>query len=65
MVLGTALILWPAWLATGHVTFVAGLLAALVVVSDLFVRVTTRFTTPRVPVAAAAGVGSAFLDQHH
>jgi len=65
MVLGTALILWPAWLATGHVAFVAGLLAALVVVSDLFVRVHDAIHYPReFPWLQRQG-WFRFLDQHH
>ena len=65
MVLGTALILWPAWLATGHVAFVAGLLAALVVVSDLFVRVHDAIHYPReFPWLQRQGWFH-FLDQHH
>jgi multisubunit Na+/H+ antiporter MnhB subunit len=65
MVLGTALILWPAWLATGHVAFVAGLATALVVVSDLFVRVHDAIHYPReFPWLQRQG-WFRFLDQHH
>jgi len=65
MVLGTALILWPAWLATGRVAFVAGLLASLVVVSDPFVRVHDAIHYPReFPWLQRQG-WFRFLDQHH
>jgi len=59
MVLGTALILWPAWLATGHVAFVAGLAAALVVVSDLFVRVHDAIHYPASSRGCSGRAGSA------
>lgn len=65
MVLGTALILGPAWLATGHVAFVAGLLTSLVVVSDLFVRVHDAIHYPReFPWLQRQG-WFRFLDRHH
>jgi len=65
MALGTALILWPAWAATGRTAFVAGLLAALVVVSDLFVRVHDAIHYPHeFPWLQRQG-WFRFLDQHH
>lgn len=65
MVLGTALILTPAWLATGSVAFLSGLLAALVVVSDLFVRVHDAIHYPKdFPWLQRQG-WFRFLDEHH
>jgi hypothetical protein len=65
MVLGTALILAPAWLATGHVAFVAGLLTSLVVVSDLFVRVHDAIHYPREFPWLQRQRWFRFLDEHH
>ena len=65
MVLGTALILTPAWVATGSVVFLAGLLASLLVVSDLFVRVHDAIHYPRdFPWLQRQG-WFRFLDEHH
>lgn len=65
MVLGTTLILAPAWLATGSPAFLAGLFAALVVVSDLFVRVHDAIHYPReFPWLQRQG-WFRFLDEHH
>jgi multisubunit Na+/H+ antiporter MnhB subunit len=65
MVLGSALILWPAWLATGEAAFVGGLATSLVVVSDLFVRVHDAIHYPReFPWLQRQG-WFRFLDQHH
>jgi len=65
LVLGTALILTPAWLATGSVAFVAGLLAALLVVSDLFVRVHDAIHYPREFPWLQRQRWFRFLDEHH
>jgi len=65
MVLGTALILTPAWLATGSVAFVAGLLASLLVVSDLFVRVHDAIHYPREFPWLQRQAWFRFLDGHH
>lgn len=65
MVLGTLLILWPAWRATGSVAFLGGLLAALVVVSDLFVRVHDAIHYPREFPFIQRQRWFRFLDQHH
>lgn len=65
MVLGTALILTPAWLMTRSVAFVAGLLASLLVVSDLFVRVHDAIHYPKdFPWLQRQG-WLRFLDEHH
>lgn len=65
MALGSALILWPAWLATGSVAFLAGLLASLVVVSDLFVRVHDAIHYPREFPVIQRQRWFRFLDEHH
>lgn len=65
MVLGTVLILWPAWHATGNVAFLSGLLAALVVVSDLFVRVHDAIHYPREFPFIQRQRWFRFLDEHH
>jgi len=65
MVLGTVLILWPAWHATGSVAFLSGLLAALVVVSDLFVRVHDAIHYPREFPFIQRQLWFRFLDEHH
>jgi hypothetical protein len=65
MALGTALILTPAWFATGSVAFLAGMLASLLVVSDLFVRVHDAIHYPReFPWLQRQG-WFRFLDEHH
>jgi len=65
MVLGTALILWPAWLATSSLAFLAGLLVSLVVVSDLFVRVHDAIHYPADFPWLQRQRWFRFLDQHH
>jgi len=65
MVLGTVLILAPAWLATRSVAFVAGLLAALLVVSDLFVRVHDAIHYPKDFPWLQRQRWFRFLDEHH
>jgi hypothetical protein len=65
MALGTVCILLPAWLLTGNRAFLAGLLGALVVVSDLFVRVHDAIHYPGRHRLIEAQPWFRFLDEHH
>lgn len=63
--LGGVCILLPAWLLTGSVAFLAGLTVALVVVSDLFVRVHDAIHYPGQHRFIEAQPWFPFLEQHH
>ena len=65
MLLGTLLILAPAWFASRNVAFVAGLFAALLVVSDLFVRVHDAIHYPKDFPWLQRQRWFRFLDEHH
>ncbi|HEY7409961.1 MAG TPA: hypothetical protein VII13_04415 [Vicinamibacteria bacterium] len=65
MLLGLVLIVTPAWLATGHRVFLAGVLAALVVVSNLFITVHDTIHRPGSHKLLEAQPWFRFLDNHH
>jgi hypothetical protein len=65
MVLGLLLIVWPAWLATRHGVFLAGVLVALVVVSNLFITVHDTIHRPGSHPLLEAQPWFRFLDDHH
>lgn len=64
-VLGLALIILPAWLATHHVAFVLGAVAALAVISNLFVTVHDTIHRPGSHRFIEAQPWFPFLDNHH
>jgi hypothetical protein len=64
-VLGLVLIVAPAWLATRHPAFLAGVLFALVVVSNLFITVHDTIHRPGSHRLLEAQPWFSFLDEHH
>lgn len=65
MLLGLFLIVAPAWLATGHRFFLAGVLVALAVVSNLFITVHDTIHRPGSHRLVEAQPWFRFLDNHH
>jgi len=65
MLLGLFLIVTPAWLATRHRAFLAGVLVALVVVSNLFITVHDTIHRPGSHRLLEAQPWFRFLDDHH
>lgn len=65
MLLGLLLIVTPAWLATGHRVFIAGVLVALVVVSNFFITVHDTIHRPGSHRLLEAQPWFRFIDNHH
>ena len=65
MTLGAIVIWLPAWLLTGDVSFLVGLVAASAVVSNLFVVVHDTIHRPGSHRIVEAQPWFAFLDRHH
>lgn len=65
MALGAAVIWTPAWLATGDVAFLVGLIVSSAVVSNLFIVVHDTIHRPRSHRIVEAQPWFAFLDRHH
>ena len=65
MALGAVVIWTPAWLATGDVAFLVGLIVSSAVVSNLFIVVHDTIHRPRSHRIVEAQPWFAFLDRHH
>jgi hypothetical protein len=65
MAIGAVLIWLPAWFLTGSVPFVAGMIAACAVVSNLFIVVHDTIHRPGSHRFVEAQPWFAFLDRHH
>jgi hypothetical protein len=65
MTIGCVLIWLPAWLLTHNIAFLAGILLASVIVSDLFVRVHDAIHYPGLHRFIEAQSWFCFLDNHH
>jgi hypothetical protein len=65
MAIGSLCVWTPGWLLTGNVAFLAGLVAASAVVSDLFVRVHDAIHYPSRHRLIQAQPWFPFLERHH
>jgi hypothetical protein len=65
MTIAAACVWLPAWLLTGNVAFLAGVIAASAVVSDLFVRVHDAIHYPGQHPLIEAQPWFTFLEDHH
>ena len=65
MVLGLLLIAAPAWLTTGNVPFLVGIVCALGVISNLFITVHDAIHRPGSHPYLEARSWFRFLDEHH
>jgi hypothetical protein len=65
MAIGAAVIWWPAWWATSNWAFMAGVLVASAIVSNLFIVVHDTIHRPGSHRLVEAQPWFAFLDRHH
>jgi hypothetical protein len=65
MVLGLVLICAPAWLLSQSIPFLAGTVSALVIISDLFIRVHDAIHRPAAHSLLQRQRWFRFLDDHH